>query len=120
MFSYNIEILAEEGYLHLVAKGEANAEQILDMYAETTEQGQAQELFRILLNAEELSLTFNRLELIQTMYKLKHPLLQFKLARVVKHIDMNSGLIESYSEQQQINIRNFESERDAKFWLLAN
>ena len=119
MYYLTYEIPSDRGYGHFCVTGTIDRDHVIPMFEEIVTQCKASNINKILLNVKELELNFQGLALVENLHRLEPILSGFKMARLVKHIDVNSGLIDSYSEQNKVDIRNFENEKEATQWLLS-
>lgn len=117
MSKFTYQLNSNSGYIELLAKGDAEPSDVITMYADAVTHAKEYTINKILLDARKLRLNFPPIGVVDVLHKLHDVFEDIYLARVISEQDMRNGLIESYSEQRSLKIKNFESLELAIDWL---
>lgn len=115
--SYQISY-SDQHIVKVTAKGLADVTQMENMYQDVLSQAKGYACENILLDASAMVSNYPLTEFLPLMHRLKSHLQGIKLARLCDVYEHRQDLIESVGTKENLTIKNFSMEDDAKTWLL--
>lgn len=119
MTVFEYQITQEPDYIFVRVKGKALSDDILAMYNQVVTLASEHQVNCLLIDVVELQLDLKGVNMVELMYRLKAKIQGLKIARIINYQDYKNGLIEVYTEQENIAAKNFDNEQDAIKWLLS-
>ncbi|MFC0118589.1 hypothetical protein [Pseudoalteromonas xiamenensis] len=116
-FFYTTEFEKESLLLRAKATGHGKAEEVKQMFDVLTLIAKENNLTKLLINVEELTLDYSSEKMIDILYHIEQQHLDISIARIINQNEFKNDLIELFAEKHNLKIKNFTCEAPAIEWL---
>lgn len=114
---FNTSTDIENQIINATVIGQATPQEIVDMYKELTALANKFHYTKLLVNISAVEIAYSSSQVLKVLNKLESILSSYQVARVACLANYKNDLIESFSENKSLNIKNFSDEESARNWL---
>jgi hypothetical protein len=107
----------DDHVLKVKVEGHANKNNIVDMYEAIHGKALSAKRSKVLMDATNMAFDYPMTDFIPLVNSIKHLVKDLKVARVCEPYEQRQEIIQSYSDKENLPLRNFNNCEEAKAWL---